>query len=98
MLPEASVDGTPDGVGLAGSGVRRGRSVGAGVGVGAAEAGALLAPGVAGVLVAGAEVAGAVVGTVWLESGSPLRTAAPTKRAVPLTTTKASTTPNEAAA
>ena len=112
VLPGLAVDVSPDGVGLAGSGVRRGRSVGAGVGVGAAEAGASLAPGVEGVLVAGAGiaeegvagvgVAGALVGagasTVWVGSGSLLRQAAPTRRALPLITTKASTTPNEAAA
>jgi hypothetical protein len=51
---------------------------------------------------AGVTLAGAVVGagasTVWVGSGSPLRQAAPTRRALPLITTKASATPNVEAA
>lgn len=98
--PGAAVDVSPDGVGLAGSGVRRGRSVGAGVGVGAAEAGASLAAGsvagavgfgVAGVVTTGGFGVAVDASIDWVGMGSLLRQAAPTMRALPVNTTKAST-------
>lgn len=77
MLSEAAGDSSPAGVGLTGSGVRRGRSVGTGVAVGASVgAGVGVGAGVAGAGVAvgfgfgvGATVgAGVVVGTTGVDS------------------------------
>ena len=96
MPSVGAVESPPDGAGLTGSGVRRGRSVGSGVGV---DTGSALSPGaaVAGASVAGADVApGLVVGLLtagvavaggWVPVGVGVRfpavSAAETTRAPP---------------
>ena len=110
MLSVGAVDSPSDGLGLTGAGVRRGTSVGSGVGVasgaalsdGASVAGA----GVAGAAVAGASVAGACVAGASVVTGAcvsgvgvrlPAVRAAETTRALPAAASEAITKPKAVA-
>jgi hypothetical protein len=110
VLSVGAVDSPSDGSGLTGSGVRRGTSVGSGVGVASGSAlsdGASVAgAGVAGAAVAGACVAGACVAGASVVTGAcvsgigvrlPAVRAAETTRALPAAASEAITRPKAVA-
>ena len=110
MLSVGAVDSPSDGSGLTGSGVRRGTSVGSGVGVasgsalsdGASVAGAGVAGGVvAGACVAGASVAGCEAGACVVGAVAGVRLpavrAAETTKALPAAASEAITRPKAVA-